>query len=247
MALVALLAACATSAEPTTTTTTVAVASVPDPTTSTSTTAPAEPAPIDICEDRTAWEANTTLVASCFLVPLTFTPDTEGWRAPKSELESIEGIWVEPGERDPAIRFVVLAHMPDAMPSEAIESILAIDGVDATAGPTNKGTRMRVDVESAPVERVRSNISSRTECAETSRLDLIQSFTEPGYVLLDQISLTGTGSQYGLGACRIFRIWAIPIDDITLTVVATTDDLERFDELMPTMEQLVDSIRAATP
>jgi len=59
--------------------------------------------------------------------------------------------------------------------------------------------------------------------------------------------MEGAPQLYGLGACRIFRIRAIPIDDITVTVVATTDDLDRFDELMPSMQQLVETIQAATP
>jgi hypothetical protein len=71
---------------------------------------------------------------------------------------------------------------------------------------------------------------------------------EPGYVLLDRTNLMeGAPQLYGLGACRTFRIWAVPIADITITVVATVDDLDRFDELMPRVQRLVDTITVAAP
>lgn len=82
----------------------------------------------------------------------------------------------------------------------------------------------------------------RVDCARSATFDL---WDDPGYILLDRDALGEAGGLYGLGACRLFRIWAIPISGITVTIVATTEDLDRFDELMPMMDRLVGTITAA--
>lgn len=241
-ALALLTVACTAQTHPTTTTA-AAIAAAPSPLPSpspstTTTTAEPEDTSLDICGRGTIWEPGTTHVASCFLTPLGFVPEAEGWRSSRATLEAVEGLWVAPGEQEPAIRYVVLAYLPDNTPDEVVTSILSIDGVDPTTTPFGDQT-VSVEVETAPLRS-----SATGECVSTAHA--LRLAGGSGYVLLDLMSVN-SDSLYGLGACRTFRIWAIPIDDITVTVVATTDDLEHFDELMPTMQQLVDTIRPATP
>lgn len=237
---------CTPVTSPETTTTTVAIATVPEPTTS-STTAP-EDTPVDLCAAFVAWEVDTVHVARCFLAPIAFTPDIGGWHTTSANAEAIAGHWTSPDDNQPSIRFVVLAYVPAAAPSEVLGSILTIDGVNAVRDPAESEGVQWVDVETEPVLMRMPNLEL-VDCARDATLDLIKSGGEPGYTLLDRTSLgqADGGSLYGLGACRLFRIWAVPISDITITVVATTDDLDRFDELMPTMQRLVDTITVATP
>lgn len=232
-----LTAACTAQTDPTTTTS-AAIAAEPVPSTSTTTTTKPEDTSVDICGRGVIWEPGATYISACFLTPLAFAPEAEGWRSSRASLEAVEGLWVAPGEQEPAIRYVVLAYLPDNTPDEVVTSILSIDGVDPTTTPFGDQT-VSVEVETAPL---RSSVAG--ECVSTAHA--LRLAGGSGYVLLDLMSVN-SGYLYGLGACRIFRIWAIPIADITVTVVATTDDLDRFDELMPTMQQLVDTMQAATP
>lgn len=238
---------CAATASPdTTTTTAVSVASVSEPTKSSS-TAP-DDAPVDLCDGFETWDTDTAHVARCFLAPVAFTPRVDGWWSTLANLDALEGGWTDVDEAQPSIRFVILAYLPELSPSEIIDSILAIDGVHAIRDSQQESGTRWADIETDPVLMTMPNLE-RIECARDASLDLIAAGGEPGYTLLDRVSL-GTsdgGRLYGLGACRTFRIWAIPISGITVTAVATTDDLDRFDELMPIMDQLVASITVATP
>lgn len=243
LALAALVASCTATAAPasTTTTTAVAVETVPEPTTTTTTV---EDEPVDICLDRTAWEPGVIHRATCFVVPLTFTPDEPGWRSTRAALEAIEGQWTPSEQSSEALRFVILVFMPDATPREALEVILAIDGVEARAAVAADSSAVRVDVDTAPAPGSQTDLD-RDDCADSGDLDIID---QPGYVLLDLMSLSGDGGAlYGLGACRTFRVWSVGIDGETLTLIATTEDLDRFDELMPEMDWFVDAVLAGAP
>lgn len=235
-----ILAACSNPSTATTTTT-VALDTVSDPTTTTTT---AEEEPVDICGDRTAWEPGVTHRATCFIVPLSFTPDEPGWRATRATLEAIEGQWTPPERSSEVLRFVILAFMPDATPREALEAILAIDGVNARAAVAADSSAVRVDVDTAPTPGSQTAFD-RDQCADSGELDI---GGQPGYILLDLMSLSGDGGAlYGLGACRTFRLWSLGIEGETLTIIASTEDPDRFDELMPMMDHLVASITVASP
>jgi hypothetical protein len=245
LALALVSAGCAPTASPDTTRATISVTTVGEPATS-STTAP-DDTPVDLCNGFVAWEVGTVHVARCFLAPLALSPDIAGWRSTAANLDAVEGRWTDPEDTRPSIRFVILAYLPELDPPEIIDSILDIDGVDPRQPPESLADTIQVDVDTAP-DPTRTGDLREAECALASRaLDL--GGNEPGYSLLDRVSLTAAdmGRLHGLGACRTFRIWAIPIADITITVVATVDDLDRFDELMAMMDQLVDSMTAATP
>ena len=243
------LVACTVQTTPTTasstpTATTRATSATDAPSTSTSTTVAVD-SPVDICVPGiSTWEIDETYVAPCFLTPLQFTPIDEGWSSIRADLEWVEGMWTEPGERDPAMRFVILAYEPQSTPDEVIASILAIESVDPLTEPAADGDQLSVDVTTGP-DRVADPLSGR-ECMITfSRaLNLINVGGALGTVLVEGLDVGG-GYAYGMGACWTFRIWATTVADTTITVIATTADLDRFDELMPTAERLVTAIELA--
>lgn len=225
----------ASSTPTTTTSTTVA------PSTSTSTTVVVD-SPVDICVPGiSSWEVGETYVAPCFLTPVQFTPVDEGWSSIRADTEWVEGMWTEPGERTPAMRFVILAYEPQTTPDEVIASILAFESVDPLIEPAADGDLLTVDVATGPD----ADIFGR-ECmvSFTRAFDILGG--DLGTVLLHRLdNVSGVGHAYGMGACWTFRIWATTVADTTITVIATTADLDRFDELMPTAERLVTTIKLA--
>jgi len=156
--------ACTAQADPTTTTTAAiaAVDTVPDPTTTTTTTAPAQDtSSVDICGRGTIREPGTTYIASCFLTPLAFVPEAEGWRSSRATLEAVEGLWVAPGEREPAIRYAALAYQPDDTPAEVVASVLAKVAVNSLS-PVVGDDSVSVDVDTTPVAAFGRAIASST-------------------------------------------------------------------------------------
>lgn len=228
------------SSAPTTTATTSTTVA---PSTSTATTA-VKDSPADICSPGfSSWEVGETYLAPCFLTQLQFTPVDEGWSSIRAGTEWIEGMWTAPDERDPDIRFVILAYEPRSTPEEVIASILAFESVEPVTEPTAVGDLLSVDVTTGPDP---DPVSGR-ECMITfSRaLDLIAMGPTLGAVLLERIDVGVGGHAYGMGACWTFRIWVTTVAGMTITVIATTADLDRFDELMPTVEWLVTAVASA--
>ncbi|MDX1448469.1 MAG: hypothetical protein R3246_05340 [Acidimicrobiia bacterium] len=212
----------------------------------TTTTQPTQP--IEICGQGVVWEEANTYVAGCFAAPFMVTPQVEGWRATSTSLEWVELAWLDDGERQPSILALVLAEYLSATPSSALDAIVSVDGIEPLSRPRSEGAALVIDVETLPVQATSQNSSgsdmSRT-CAESPRFNLIQH--GPGYVLVEALSLgrPDGGGAWGLGACQRFRIWAIPLGGSTVTVAATVVDSERFDELIPLADALVDSISSA--
>lgn len=240
--LVVILVACTAPATPATDSSAPTTSTGVAPATSTSTAAVVD-SPTDICVPGiSSWEVGETYTAPCFLTSLQFTPVDEGWRSIRTGTEWIEGMWLEPDERTPAIRFVILAYEPQTTPTEVIASILAIDSVDPATEPAADGEMLSVDVATGPD----SDIFGR-ECmiTFTRAFDLLGG--DLGTVLLERLSVVGAtgGHAYGMGACWTFRIWVTTVADTTITVIATTADLDRFDELMPAAERLVATIGSA--
>lgn len=245
MVVSAWLVACTTEVEPATSATPDDT-TISEPTVSPSTTAPAST--INLCGRGTVWESGVTYVAPCFIVPIGFTPHTDGWTASGAQLEWWAGFWTQPDTPSPAIRFHAIAYESDSDPERNLDSILAIEGVNATSAirqSTISGIRLwSVDVATEPA--VGSLELTGNDCIASphSAIDLLFGGA-PGYPLVDFMSITGGGGLFGLGACWQFRIWVLGYEGASATIIATVADLGRFDELMPRMEELVQSIAAA--
>lgn len=197
---------------------------------------------VDICARGLLWDVGSIYRAECFIVPLSFEPDEDGWRSAGGGDLRIRIDWREPGG-DVAIRMAVLVYEPHLEPASVLERILAIDGVNAVGGSravsVGAHDTLTVDVDTDPDPQ--SGSSSR-ECSSHQGLVTWGYDAWPGYPLVvDSRSLGGT-YEYGLGACATFRIWAVDIEGTTVTVLATTDDQSRFEELRPTVERLLESL-----
>ena len=66
---------------------------------------------------------------------------------------------------------------------------------------------------------------------------------EPGYALV----VPGTPHEYGIAACKVSRVWVFETNGRSVTVIGGAVDPDRFDELMPLVERLLDSMTFEAP
>ena len=162
-------------------------------------------------------------------------------------MQWLEVFWVDSELNDPAARFALWAYRSSDSPQTVIESILSIDGVDALTevGGTKVSGRDAVGVDVA-TEIDEFNAADTCSLSNLGLRTWDGDIGQPGYFLFS----VGDGTfrlDFGLGACKTFRLWAIEVDDFTVTIAATADKDERFDELMPTIERLLDSMTFEAP
>lgn len=241
LALVTMLVACTASAEPPSTatspSTTAVVDPVPDPTT---TITEAADEPVDICPRGLVWEADAPYTAECFLTAVTFRPTAEGWR---SYGASSVGIRLErpSPDRVSEVGVQLLAYKPELKPDAVLASLLDIDGVEPTSpvSTTSLGQRSAatVDVRTDP-DPTPHPVKEDYECSPDGSALQWGYDAWPGYPLVIEDQGQGT-HEYGLGACHHFRIWAVDLGDVTITVIALIYNSDAFDQLVTIAEDLL--------
>ena len=225
--------------EPTTTTTTVE-----EPSTTTTTMTVAEA--VDICRSGTAivWKPGQTHVATCFLLPLSFTPREGGWRTFSVQEDRLHVTLAEAGA--PVAEVAILAYRPSAGLDAVADSILALEGPTVVADPTdvtlNGKPAVTFDVSTPPDP---SSEPGWNECHTLSLGTVIAAQDGPGWRLFEG-GLDGTDA-YGLAPCRTFRVWVVEIAGVTVTFIATADEEPTLREAMPTIERHLDSMTFEAP
>ena len=69
---------------------------------------------------------------------------------------------------------------------------------------------------------------------------------EPGYALVVQ-SRSTLPMEYGIAACKVSRVWVFETNGESVTVIGGAVDPDRFDELMPVVERMLDSMTFEAP
>lgn len=196
---------------------------------------------VDICSRGLLWEVGSIYGAGCFIVPLSFEPDEEGWRSGGGGNNWVRIDWRETGG-DVAIRMAALAYEPQSDPASVLDQIIAIDGVNAQgiSRGVSVGTHSATTVDVHTDPDPQPEVLDFDECSSDQGLVTWGYDVWPGYPLVyDPQSST---EEFGLGACATFRIWAVDMDGTTVTILATTEEQARFEELMPTVERLLESM-----
>ena len=143
-----------------------------------------------------------------------------------------------------AARFEVWVYQGQRSVESVIGALAEIDGVSVTSEPTERRdaiTAVVADVETEPVEDVVDQSGKKVECAGPSRAFGGPLQYWPGYEVPGVDREGGTGPE-GLGACRLFRVWAVDVQGMTLLVLWTTDDTSRFGELVGVADRFFDSM-----
>lgn len=241
LAFIVVLVGCNSAGIPTTTLENVV--SPPSSTATSATTTITVVEPTDACSRGLVWSKGESYAASCFIVPVVVTPSTSGWRSFGASAAAFRfELWNE--EREPLLGVQLLAHEPELEPSDAIESVLDIVGIDPISEPTSAmiggWLAASIDVETAPDPA----FAPRQEPEECSRQGSSLQWgydSWPGYPLVIENRIGGT-HEFGLGACLRFRIWAIDMNGTTITATAVAFDTERFDERIGEAASLLETL-----
>lgn len=217
---------------------------VAEPTTTTTTLEAEEP--VDICPRGVVWEPGTTYSADCFLVPVTFEAGDAGWRSSGARARAAVMTNIDSGSGH-AIRVGLLAYRPDLEAESVLDSVLSIEGVVALTDRVHVVVAghdaLTVDAETAS----KADDQSGFPCVEDSFAVALgqpgRGVASAGYTLVD----AGMSGRFGMGACRTFRIWVFEAAGSVVTVVATPDDPDRFDDAIAVVERLLDSMTFEAP
>lgn len=196
---------------------------------------------VDICNRGKVWEPGTTYSADCFLVPVSFEPVDTGWRSQGVGVDRMLLTWIEnEGADEPTAQVGVVAYRPADSASEVVDVI--VDFVDVEA--VSERTQVAVGGHRAVVIDIQHGESSRTQYEDPCfRIDA--GLRLPGELPGERLTPEGL-TTVGLGPCQVFRVWAVSATRGTVTIVAAFSDTDRFDELMPVVERLLDTMTFAS-
>jgi hypothetical protein len=202
------------------------------------TTPPTAPStgPVEIPSRRLPLEPGVSHEASGFGVALRVTSGEAGWRSSLLTGDFLELIYADPEDaaRTSAVVFVLFRTQDP--PDELAEAVTSIDGVEVAAGPVRGRAGGRpalvVDVEGAPKQ-----LFTR-ECSYPGGTPLIRYFPPSHYPVGYELLSVGY-DMVGIPACWPTRIWFIDVDGTTVTVLASTENREQYQDLMETVERLL--------
>ena len=248
MLAVVLLAACGGQAAETTT----AAVAVEQPSTTTSSsttttvaeTTTTEAGSVSLSAGRTVvLEPGVDYASDGFLVPLAWRVEDDGWR------------WYGVGEDwaylalvldgDLAAALALLGYRSWLPSGEVVEAIVGREEVTVVEGPTVATVAgveaITVDVEGAP-EQAQVNDERNGCTGGIGRFFL----DEPGYARVVESRSTNP-KEYGIASCKVSRVWVFETNGSSVTVIGGAVDPDRFDELMPLAERLLDTMSFEAP
>ena len=186
-------------------------------------------------------ESGTAYASGGFVLPFSFRVDDDGWRWYGVAEDWAYLGWVSDGEVAAAV--AILGYRTSLAPAEIVEAVESIEGVDVVAGPSDTVVGafdgLSIDVEGAP-ERAQVGIGSQPCTDGVARF-----FTdEAGYALVED---PANPFEYGVAACKVSRLWVVDANGQSITLIGGATDPGRFDEVIPVVERLVDSMSFEAP
>lgn len=226
-----------TIASPTTTTTVATTTPVVE------TTATTEVKAVDICRGSyEVWHPGLTYTADCFLQPVSFLVDEEGWASSSAGDTWLLVRWRDPADSDFVI-WVGMLTMANLKPAtEEVDEILAIDGISAVTSAVpfsiSGAEGVTLTVEGAPESRS----GGAPACTGRTAVSFLQD--EAGYM----IGRTGyPKGAIGVGACHVAQLWVVEVGESTVTIVGGSEDPDRHEAAAAKIEELFEGMSFEVP
>lgn len=214
-------------------------------TTTVATTTTTKP-PAEVCEPTPlegrprVWAEGCVYTADSFAIPLTFTSPSGGWSSTGAAPR-----WIEirhdadsDGTSDVTLTFIIFE--PSSTPNEIVDTIVAIEGVDVeldrTAVTVGGNSGIVIDLLGEPDPD--PGFPERNPCSRPG--GSARFFMGTGYVLFTDPNLS-TASAFGIPACWPTRVWVVDVGGVTITALGVVEDEDRFGELMPILEDFLES------
>ena len=205
----------------TVTTTTVPVAPPSTLGTTTTVTSVVEETAVSICGRGLPWDIGTTYVADCFVHPISFLPQDDGWVSSGATDTEVRLRWNDPADRDVSVRIAIIAYRINEAPTAVLETIIDVDGVSSVEGPDPVEvagvTGIVVGLEGAPEADGFPHDPARDGCTSDSAVWLTNDQFGHGFFPMGSLII-------GVGACDLVQAWIVDVDGLTLTLLAGTVD-----------------------
>lgn len=205
----------------TVTTTTVSVAPPSTLGTTTTATSVVEEDAASMCGRGLPWDIGATYVADCFVHPMSFMPQDDGWVSTGATDSHVRLRWNDPDDRDVSVRIAIIAYQINEAPAEVLEAILEVDGVSSVGGPDPVEVAgmsgIVAGLEGAPEEDGFPNDPARDGCTSDSAVWLTGDQFGHGFFPIGSLVI-------GVGACDLVQAWIVDVDGLTLTILAGTVD-----------------------
>lgn len=213
----------------------------PDITTSTTTSSGASAGPEpDACQTfrgtSLPLDAGDSFCEEGFVVPVRVEVEADGWLVRQSSTTTILLYRDLDGNGAKDVSIALIAFNADEDPDLIRDAIVSVDGVDRVSEPET--------IALAGVDTLRFDVEGH----EDGQADLVSpcttyaspqiGFGAPGYGLV-----RGPTAQfeYGIAACFRSRVWVMDLGAISVTAVGVADPDDRFEELMPIVEDFLQS------
>lgn len=223
----------------TATTTTVSIAPPSTLATTTTVTSVVEDAAVSMCGGALAWDVGDTYVADCFVLPMSFTTQEQGWVSTGATDSHVRLRWNDPDDRDVSVRIAIIAYRINEAPAEVLEAILDVDGVLSLGGPDPVEvagmTGIVAGLEGAPEEDGFPDDPARDGCTSDSAVWLTNDQFGHGFFPIGSLVI-------GVGACDLVQSWIVDVDGLTLTILAGTVDPADHPAAVEAAEGLFDSM-----
>ncbi|MDX1448795.1 MAG: hypothetical protein R3246_06980 [Acidimicrobiia bacterium] len=238
------LAACTSTAGPTTvdsSTLQESEVTVATPVSSTTTTSLAAAGPVDFCGRGLVWEPGETYVAPCFLVPIAFEPTEDGWASTGGRTDLVRARWREPAEDGLVVRVALFplgsSDSPQGVMDRIAQHELISEISDRTEAVVAGYSALVADVEGAPEPGGELVSPDGSACTPEHRSVWFPA-TSFGHTLLELLTIGGGSEVVGVGACHVARIWVVDVDGVSITIVGGTGDPERHPEALAKIDEL---------
>lgn len=204
-------------------------------TTTSPTTTTVVDGPVDICSRGMVWEAGTMYVADCFVHPMSFVPQEEGWGSAGGGGGHLLIRWIDPEDRDVSVQIALLSYQSQQTPSEVLASIVQVDGVVVVDGPV--------------ATELAGGIGVGAELEGESEQDLGPLYCNGGNAVLLSAGTYGhgfyeiqNGRVIGVGACDLVQAWVVDVGGSTVTILAGTEEPENHPIAVDAAERLFASM-----
>lgn len=174
-------------------------------------------------------------VADCFVHPMSFVPQEEGWGSLGGGGGHLLIRWIDPDDRGVSVHVVLLSYLSEGAPEEVLASIVQIDGIVLVHEP--------VATELAGAGGVVAELEGASEIGPRPPYCTVGNAVWFGLVQYGHgFYEVDSNRVAGVGTCHLVQAWVVDVGRSTVTVLAGTEEAENHPIAVDAAERLFASM-----
>lgn len=194
---------------------------------------------VDICRRGEQWTPGSTYRADCFVVPLEFRPEHEGWTSSSAGGDWVKVRWSDPEMDGSEVRGAVLAYRSSDAAENVLDQLTSSELINEVSERTmlvaDGMDMLVVDVEGADEPGGEVIAPDGVPCSPDQPVWWRRG--RFGHTIVDR-----GGGVIGVGACHIVRIWVVDVGGTTITILGGSADPDRHDQAVAKIQELFDTM-----